>query len=115
MKEEKNLMEEMLFRAPSKVIMAFDELETLMSLCLKSKVSYPTISHIIKRMKDLGIVEKNGRFTYKLTEKGIKMRDLMNGITKALNAIVKDVTVKAAREDADLQGGRNGRKKGKRK
>jgi len=98
-------IEEMIFRAPSKVLMVFNEFDNLMKLSLKSEISYPTMSHIITNMKKLGMVEKRGRADYKLTGKGEKVKDLMIRMSKELSIIVK-----AARKDVVLRGGRDDRK-----
>jgi len=103
-------IEQTLLRSPARVIAVFDKMETLMSLCLKSKVSYPTISHIIKNLKDMDIIKKDGKYTYNLTEKGIKMRDLLKNMCNQLSIIVNPSQI-----DEGLQGGQHGRKERKRK
>lgn len=99
------LIEEIIFRASSRVLMVFNEMDSLMELSLKSKISYPTMSHIIGNMKKLGIVRKVGRASYELTDKGKKIKDLMNKTSKELSVIVKTV-----HKDTDLRGGRDDRK-----
>jgi len=101
----KILNEEMFFKASSKVIMVFEHTETLMTLCLKSKVSYPFISKIMIDMIEYGIVTRDDGYNYKLTSKGEQLRELLARIKKKFELIVK-----TTQEDVDLQGGLNGRK-----
>ena len=94
------------FKISAKVLVSFEESETLMSICRKSLVSYPTIIKVFNDLKARDIIVKNGKHIYNLTEKGMKVRDLLKNALKEFNLIVKP-----AHKDARLRGGQHGRKK----
>ena len=100
-----NETEQLFFRASSVIINVFGEKETLMSICLKSKVSYPMINKLIKLFKDQEIIIKDNR-SYSLTLKGKQIQYLVQNIRKEFAKI----NVKPPQKDGGLQGGRNGRK-----
>ena len=97
--------EDLFFKASAKVIIVFEKTETLMSLCLKSKVSYPFVSRIMNDLREYGIIVRDEGYNYRLTSKGEQLRELLARIRKQFNIIVKTPQI-----DGDLQGGLNGRK-----